>query len=55
MWTARGKTFLNFVEDLTRYLLAFLALNYLSNSQSYDIMNFSVYLVSKIGQNQSML
>ena len=55
MWTAGGKTFLNFSEDLTRYLLAFLGPNYLSNSQSYDIINFGVSLGSKLGQNQSMV
>ena len=55
MWTAGGKTFLNFVEDLTKYLLAFVAPNYLSDSQSYDLMNFGVSLVSEIGQNLSML
>ena len=55
MWNAGGKTFLNFVVDLTRYLLAFLQPNYLSNSQSYDIMNFCVSLLSKVGQNSSML
>ena len=43
------------VEDLMKYLLAFLARNYLSNSQSYDLMNFGVSLGSKLGQNQSMV
>ena len=55
MWTAGGKTILNFLENLTRYLLAFLVPNYLSISQSYDLMNFDVSLGSEIGQNQSML
>ena len=44
MWTARGKMCLKLLNDLTRYLLAFLAPNYLSNSQSYDLMNFGVSL-----------
>ena len=55
MWTAGGKTFLNFLENLTRYLLAFLIPNYLSISQSYDLMNFDVSLGSEIGQNLSMV
>ena len=46
MWTARGKTYLNFLEDLTRYLLAFLASNYHSKPQSYEFMNFTAHLVS---------
>ena len=53
--TPGAKLFGNVLEDLVRYLLAFLALNYLSNSQSYDIMNFGISLVSKFDQNLSML
>ena len=33
-WTARGKRILNFVQDLSRYHLAFLVPNYLSNSRT---------------------
>ena len=51
MWTNVGKIFLNFVEDLTRYLLAFLALDYLSNSQSYDLIIFGVSLGLPFGEN----
>ena len=51
MLNARGKTFLNLVEDLTEYLLAFLAPNYLSNSQSYVIIKFGTRLSSKFDQN----
>ena len=55
VWTAGGKTFLNLLEHLTKYLLAFLAPNYLSNSQSYEFMKFGSPEVSKIGQKRSML
>ena len=55
MSTAREKDFLNIVENLIGYLLTFLAPNYLSNSQSYDSMNFGVSLVSEIIQNHSNL
>ena len=48
---AGGKTFLNLVEDLTEYLLAFLAPNYLSNSQSYVIIKLGTRLSTKIDQN----
>ena len=41
IWTARGKTFLNLIEDTRRYLLAFLEVNYLSNSQSYVFMKLT--------------
>ncbi len=41
IWTARGKTFLNLVGDTCRHLLAFLALNYLSNSQRSVFMMFT--------------
>ena len=51
MLNARGKTFLNLVEDLTEYLPAFLTPNYLSNSQSYVIIKFGTCLSSKIDQN----
>ena len=51
----QGKTILNLIEDLIRYLLAFLAPNYLSHSQSYEFMNFTSQPGSEIGQNQSML
>ena len=54
-WTARGKLFLKFLNDLWKYLLSFLAPIYLSNSQSNDFMNFGAYLVSKIGQTKSAL
>ena len=55
MWTAGGKTFLSLLEYLTRYLLAFLAPNYLSNSQSYKVMKFGSPELSKIGQKRSIL
>ena len=38
---ARGKTFLNLVEDTCRYTLEFLGPNFLSNSQSYVFMKFT--------------
>ena len=53
MWTAREKTFLNFVKDLMRYLLAFLSSNYLSNSQSYVFMNSVAYLGSENSRSLS--
>ena len=51
MWTARGKTVLNFLEDLTKYPLAFLrflALNYLPNSETNVFMNFATLPDSEI-------
>ena len=36
-------------KNLTRYLLAFLASNYLWNSQRYELMKFTSHSVSKIG------
>ena len=54
IWTAGGKTFLNSVEYLTKYLLAFLVPNYLSNSQSYAFLKFTSHRISKISLNQSM-
>ena len=53
MWTAGGKTFMSVSEDLTRYLLAFLALNYVRNSESYALMNFSVRPGSELRLFQS--
>ena len=55
IWTAGGKTFLNSLEYLTKYLLAFLAPNYLSNSQGYAFMKFTSHQVSKIGQKLAIL
>ena len=55
MWTAGGKTILNLQEKYTKYLLAFLARNYLSNSQSYNSCKFTSHSVSKLGQNTPML
>ena len=49
MWTARGKTFYNFLEDLARYLLAFLAPNYLPNSETSEFMNFVTRPGSEFG------
>ena len=51
MWTAGGKTILKPMGYLTRWLLAFLAPNYLSNSQSYVIIKFGTRLSSKFDQN----
>ena len=48
MWTAGGKAFLNFLKDFTKYLLTFLALNYLPNSETNVLMNFSTRLGSEI-------
>ena len=55
MWTAGGKTFLKLIENLTRYLLVFLALIYLPNSQNYKMMKLTTCQGSKLGQNLSML
>ena len=38
---ARGKTFLNLIEDTCRYTLEFLGPNFLSNSQSCVLMKFT--------------
>ena len=48
MWTAKETTILILSEDLTRYLLAFLALNYVPNSETYVLMNFSTRPGSEI-------
>ena len=39
-----GKTILNWVEDASKYLLAFPEAHYLFNSQNYDPLKFYVIL-----------
>ena len=51
----RGKTLLKPIEYLTRWLPAFLAPNYLSNSRSYGYLKYTSHTIPKFGLNQSML
>ena len=53
-WTARGKTFVNFLEDTIKYLLAFSEAYYTLNSRSYLLIklypSMAPYLVMKMSK-----